>query len=61
MTGTITPKEIETIKSDLPPEEYESRYLFDLFISDKIDHDIDRLTEGFCIAKYLNTGSQTCQ
>jgi hypothetical protein len=42
-----TPQEIEVIIQNIPQEEYPSRFLFDLFLADKIDHDIGRLTEDY--------------
>jgi hypothetical protein len=39
------PQDIEAILQNIPQEEYPSRFLFDLFMADKIDHDIARLTE----------------
>jgi hypothetical protein len=43
----ITPQEIEAIIQNIPQEEYPTRFLFDLFLADKIDHDIARLTEDY--------------
>ncbi len=41
-----TPQEIEAIVQNIQQEESSSRFLFDLFLADKIDHDIALLTEG---------------
>jgi hypothetical protein len=41
----INPQDIEAIIQNIPQEEYPSRFLFDLFVADKIDHDIARLIE----------------